>query len=174
MSEAIMSLRGTGCILYIHRDKLVLQPKGLAGFYFRGLKGTKTIPYSSITAVQHKEPSILQGYLQFSLHGGKECTGGWLAACHDENTFLYYGKRELVRQAKDFIERKMGIAREPHSTPPAPSPMPTNVAASVQSPSTQLTQPASLVTELKQLAELRASGTLTEDEFRAAKAKVIS
>jgi hypothetical protein len=52
--------------------------------------------------------------------------------------------------------------------------MPTNVAASVQSPSTQLTQPASLVTELKQLAELRASGTLTEDEFRAAKAKVMS
>ena len=168
MNAPLLSIKGTGCVLHIHRDKLVLEPKGLSGMYFRGLKGAKSIPYASITAVQHKEPGILQGYLQFTLPGGRESGGGWRAACFDENSFLYYGNHELVLKAVAYIERRMAELRA-GAQAPEPS---TSSAAPLANASRH--EAPSLAEELNKLAALRAAGALTEAEFTSAKAKVMS
>ncbi len=50
--------------LDVYVDKVCITPKGVLGFMNKGLKGTKTIPHFSITAVQFKETgAVFSGYL---------------------------------------------------------------------------------------------------------------
>ena len=59
---------------FILTDTAVIIKRKLKGFIWGGgyLRGEKTIPYSSIIAVQLKKAGILVGYLQLTLKGGSE------------------------------------------------------------------------------------------------------
>lgn len=89
-------MKGVQDLLEVFEDRVTITPKGVLGFLNKGVKGTKEIPFTSIVAVQFKEAgTVFSGYLQFTIPGGNENTGGILAATKDENTFMFaHAKQE--------------------------------------------------------------------------------
>lgn len=152
---AIFAVTGVQDLLEVFDDKVTITPKGVLGFLNKGLKGTKSIPYSSITAIQFKEAGLmLSGYLQFTLPGGNESKGGVFSAAKDENTFMFIRKNnDVALKAKLYIEAQAKECRAPR---PA-----------------QAVAMHSLSDELVKLAALRTSGILTEQEFQQAKSRLI-
>ncbi|MCL2212482.1 MAG: DUF4429 domain-containing protein [Oscillospiraceae bacterium] len=80
--------------------------RGFLNFRLHGLDGTKSININSITAVQIKEPRRVVGYIQFTLPGGIEDTGGALSAMSDENSIPLYTVKEFesAKKIKQYIE----------------------------------------------------------------------
>jgi len=147
-------MQGVQDLLEVFGDKVQITPKGVLGFLNKGLKGTKSIPFSSIQALQFKEAgAIISGYIQFTIIGGNESRGGVLAAANDENTFMFAQTKNNAKaiEIKKFIEESVTKTRSPQ----------------------QQASPFSLSDELQKLAKLRDQGILSEQEFQAAKQKLM-
>ena len=141
-------------ILMVYEDKVTITPKGVLGFMTKGLKGTKTIPFVSITGIQFKEAgAVFSGYIQFTIPGGNESKGGVFSAASDENTFMFAEKKnnELAIKIKEYIESAVLKLRTPQAQTTAPN----------------------LTDELQKLAKLREQGILSDEEFQSAKKKLI-
>lgn len=155
--NCVYNMKGVQDLLEVFEDKVTITPKGILGFMNKGLKGTKSIPFTSITAIQFKEAgAVFSGFLQFTIPGGNESRGGVFSAASDENSFMFANKRnnELAIKIKEYIE---GNVRE------------------LQKPSHVASQSTtSLADELKKLASLRDGGILSEQEFQTAKIRLIS
>jgi hypothetical protein len=127
----------------------------MLGFLNKGLKGTKTIPFTLIIAIQVRKADLFaNGYLQFTIPGGIESRGGLFAAASDENTFVFRVENDGNQRAaeiKDYIETKVQDVRIPRQT-----------------------ATLSLSEELQKLATLKAQGVLSESEFDAAKKRLLS
>ena len=96
-----------GSITYDDK-KLIIKRKGLFGMALHGLKGDKTIPYKSITAIQFKKAGFQYGFIQFSIIGGREAKGGYMQSIQDENSVLFNKKNQPeFEKFKDFIENKI-------------------------------------------------------------------
>jgi len=148
-------MRGVNDLLEVYEDKVAITPQGARGFLSKGIKGTKFIPFYSITATQFKKCGLTAGYLQFTISGGAESKGGVFSAASDENSFMFVGGEKGNNEAiriKNFIEGQITKART-HQPVQASS--------------------RSLADELSTLADLRSRGLLTDEEFIAAKAKLI-
>lgn len=90
-------------------DTGVIIKRGMKGFLLGGgmLRGEKTIPYTSIIAVQLKKAGLVAGYLQLTLIGGSEAKGGLFQSAVDENSVNFHkGKNEIFAEAKEQIEKK--------------------------------------------------------------------
>jgi len=135
---------------FILTDTAVIIKRKLKGFIWGGgyLRGEKTIPYSSIIAVQLKKAGILVGYLQLTLKGGSEAKAGWSESIKDENTITFdpNGNKNF-EEAKRLIEGR--IAREG------------SVCV------------ASGADELAKLANLKEKKIITEEEFNAKKKQIL-
>ena len=71
----------------------------------QGFAGNKEIPIKNIIAVQFKEAgSVLNGFIQFTLPGSIEKSGGVLNATEDENTVVF-----AQDQQSNFLEIKRYI-----------------------------------------------------------------
>lgn len=155
--NCVYNMKGVQDLLEVFEDKVTITPKGILGFMNKGLKGTKSIPFTSITAIQFKEAgAVFSGFLQFTIPGGNESRGGVFSAASDENSFMFANKsnNELAIKIKEYIE---GNVRE------------------LQKPSHVASQSTtSLADELKKLASLRDGGILSEQEFQTAKIRLIS
>ena len=149
--KPVYIMKGQGNLLEVYENKVAITPKGIMGLMNKGLQGTKTIPFSSISAIQFKKSGLTIGYLQFTVPGGNESRGGVFAAHTDENSFPFTGQNELALEIKDYIERKI---QESHTQDLTPS-------------TTNLTD------ELQKLAELKEKGFLTDEEFQSAKTKLL-
>ena len=153
-NEPVYSLRGVQDTLEVFNNKVTITPKGVMGFLNKGLKGTKTIPFSSITAIQIKKGgAFTNGYIQFTLVGGNESRGGLLAATNDENTFMF-GKQlnNKIEEIKEFIE---------------------NQIESLKSNNSQKEKALSLSDELEKLAALKEKGIITDEEYQKVKKRII-
>lgn len=158
---SVFTVTGVGAILEVNDDSVAITPKGLLGVLNRGLKGTKTIPFTSITAIQLKKAGLTAGYIQFTLPGGNESRSGINDAFRDENSFAFSLKEnETVQKIKEYIEKRMRELRQPQPTQ----------AASV-GPSSGGT---SIADALIKLAEMKSQGLLSDDEFAAAKKRILS
>jgi hypothetical protein len=124
-------------------------------------KGEKTIPISSITAVQFKPAGwILTGYIQFTLAGGNEVRAKFgsqtYTAALDENsvTFDFLRRKQFLRLrnvVEDALtERAINSTRSPSAAEP------------------------SRLERLGLLSELRDSGALTQDEFESEKRRLLT
>lgn len=154
-ADLAYEFHGVGGVLRVYEGKLTITPKGTMGFLTKGMKGTKSIPYSSITGIQFKEAgAVFSGYLQFTILGGVESAGGLFDAASDENTFMYAGveNNEFAIEVNRYIETAVANARVPSSAAGANG----------------------LSDELQKLASMKEQGLLSEDEFRTAKEKLIS
>lgn len=114
---------------------------------YHGFKGDKRIPFSSITAVQYKEPgSWIAGYIQLTVQGALEWRG---PADQDENSFQFDSNvADQFRELRDFLTQRIGS--RPAASPP------------------------SIAEELEKLASLRERGVISELEFGDLKRKIIS
>lgn len=122
-------------------------------------KGEKRIPLGSITAVQWKPAgAMMNGFISFTLGGGNETRSRFGAqtadASRDENSVIFTKK-----QMSDFdaLRTEVEQAIAARHRPAAPSPAAPDHLA-----------------QLKQLGDLRDAGVLSEDEFAAKKADILS
>ena len=147
----IYTMNGVGELLEVYEDKVAITPRGVWGFLTKGLKGTKTIPFFSVTAIQFKKSGLTSGYLQFTIPGGNENQGGVFSAASDENTFMFTEQNDLAIEIKNYVEKRIQELRKP-----------------------QVTQTSiSIADELKKLADLKEKGILSEEEFQVAKRKLL-
>jgi hypothetical protein len=149
----LYEMQGVGEDLVVYPEKLTITPRGVMGFMTKGLKGTKTIYFASVTGVQFREAgALLSGYLQFTIPGGNESKGGMFAAASDENTFMFAGKDNngLARKILKHVEEQLGQKNAPAQT-----------------------SSGGVADELAKLAELRAGGVLSDSEFERAKKKLL-
>jgi hypothetical protein len=137
-----MTYRGFGGTVEVMGDGLVISRHGVLSFFAQGLKGQKSIPFSSITAVQFKPASIwTNGYIQFSIKGGIENRGGLMSAGGDENSVIFQEKSQAqFEELKALVERKIAESKTASS-------------------------PASVADEIAKFAALRDQGILTSEEF---------
>lgn len=161
VASPIFDMTGRFCRLLVYEHKVEITRFGIGGVLLHGLKGVKSIPYLSITAIQFKRATMLTaGYIQFTIHGGRESKKGLFDAVTDENTFLFAQDRDsfwpsctksnqLASQIAQYVESRLHAGQK--------------VSQSGES----------LSSELQRLAELAASGALSEEEFRLAKRRLI-
>jgi hypothetical protein len=142
-----------GELLEVFSDKVEITSKGFLGFLAKGLKGTKTIPFHSVTGIQFKKADFFtSGYLQFTIPGGRESHGGLFTAAADENTFMFRaeaGNNDRALEIKHYVERKVQEMRAPR-----PSAF-------------------SLSDELQKLATLKSQGMLSDSELEEAKKRLL-
>lgn len=144
---------GTGDILEVYEDRIVISHKGVLNFFAMGIKGDKTIYYNNITSVQLKKAGVLAGYIQFSIHGGRENIGGLLGATQDENTITINMTKNIeAERIVTYINKKLAEIREGGSKP---------------------TQVISQADEIKKFKELLDMGVITEEEFNAKKKQIL-
>lgn len=155
-----LSASGYNGQVAIDGEFLVISRKGMMAKMYQGLKGDKRIPISSITSVQLREPKITDGFIQFGVMGSIDSGGGIMAARNDENSVSFY-KKDLAdfMAIRDFVESKIVERSKPQ-------------VITVQTQASPA--PVSKLDQLKQLGELRAAGVLTDEEFEAEKAKIMS
>jgi len=90
-------------------------------------------------------------YIQFTIQGGNESTKGIYKATSDENTIMFAKKdNTLVIKIKEHIDSEIRKLKVP-----------------------QVNQSISLSDELQKIADLKAQGILSDDEFLAAKKRLI-
>ena len=149
--DLVHKMRTIDGLLEVHEDKVSITPKGVIGFLRKGLKGTKTIQFLSISAIQFKKSGITGGYLQFTVSGANESTRGRSAAAKDENSFLFWGKNDQALEIKEYIEKRIQELHNPQATSSSPS----------------------VSDELQKLAELKEQGVLSDEEFQTAKRRLL-
>lgn len=142
---------------YIDVDELgiTIRRKGMLNLMNQGLKGEKTIPFSSISAVQLKKPGITSGYIQFSVLGGNESKGGVTAAVKDENSVMIAGQDEYdaMLELKSYIEKKILERNTPQQASQENSKSP--------------------VEQVKELKELLDMEIITQEEFDLKKKELL-
>jgi hypothetical protein len=144
----VFQIRGMQDELVVYEDKLTITPKGFIGLMNKSFKGTKTIYFNTITGLEMRSCSnpLMGGYLQFEVNGVRGSEG-----VSDENTFLYVktSDNEMVEKIKLFVEGKMTASKaQPQSAP-------------------------STADEIAKLADLKAKGVISEDDFNKAKNKLL-
>ncbi|MEY8538381.1 SHOCT domain-containing protein [Lactococcus muris] len=105
MTESFEIKRPGKVIVEVTDFGIIISRKGIINAINVGLTGDKTIPFSSIKAVQLKKAGLTNGYIQFSILGGNEQKGGVIAATKDENTIMFSKKYESVAmELKSIVE----------------------------------------------------------------------
>jgi len=122
-----MTAKGIGGQITVTQHSVIIERNGGCAFFMHGFKGTKEIPYRSITAVQFKKAGLMEGYLQISVKGGLESGKGITKARRDENTIMFaVPEEDQFRAVKDHIMSAIsGGSPEPTATAPnLPPPLP--------------------------------------------------
>lgn len=151
MNESVHQVyKGYNGNLILTNDGIVIQ-RGVKGVFGGGgmIRGNKTIPYSSIVAVQFKKAGLFNGYIQFSIKGGSEAKNGLKEANKDENTitFVRPSKNSEFQTAKETIEKRT-LQNGNHKY--------------------------SDLDELEKLSTLHDKGIITQEEFDKKKSQLLS
>lgn len=136
---------GHGKSIFVTRDSIRLVQEHQAERHDKGL------PIRHIAAVDVKKPGAFDGYIHFSIAGGRPhgsasgLTGGAFDAARDDNavTFSSLEDYDVALKIKLQVE-----SWQPHAT-------------------------VSAADEITRLRALHAAGTLTPDEFAAAKRRLL-
>lgn len=142
--------KGYNGTLVLNDNGIVIK-RGIKGFLLGGgmLRGDKSIPYTSIVAVQLKKAGMTAGYIQLTLTGGSEAKSGLFQSTTDENSINFHalGKNnELFVEAKGLIERKIYEAKNP----------------TINS-----------AEDLEKFAGLRDKGIISEEEYQIKKKQIL-
>lgn len=135
-------------------DKIIIRRRGIANMLASGLNGERTILISALTVIQMKPGSFFSpGYILFSYAGSKPFPGGIIAATQDPDAFIFdQSLNEQVVEFKTKVEKIMRAQKQ--------------AAESAN-------LPLSLSDELRKLADLKAQGLLSDEEFDTAKRKLL-
>jgi len=148
--------QGSNGELELGSDRLMIRRRGVMSFVTHGLQGDKEIYLHRITSIQLKHAGPLtKGYIQFAFEGGHEAKRGIFEAAGDENTVFF-----TTVQEPDFIAVKNAVDQRLAALRSASFRPATGVVGGS-------------VGDLERLAELRARGLLTDEEFALAKRKLL-
>lgn len=148
--------KGVGGTLTADRDWVIIDRKGLVSVS-AGLRGEKRLPMASITSVQFKTPKLTNGHIQFTVPGATEAKKGSRNALEDENSVMFRPSQQKDFEAiRDFVLERIAERGRPQAA---------QVVHHAAAPT--------LGAQLKELAELRDAGVLTEAEFEAQKSKLL-
>ncbi len=153
MSEIVKELKGVNGQLEVYPDKIIIKRKGFLAKTSQGFfKGDKTIYLNQISGIQIKPgTSLTNGYIQFTLPGGRESKKGLSEATQDENTILFTKKNnDIVSSIKDYIEEMLSKRSQPQVAP------------------------LSVADEIKKIKQLLDDGILSEEEFQTQKQKLLN
>jgi Short C-terminal domain/Domain of unknown function (DUF4429) len=135
-------------------DKVIIRRRGVANMLASGLNGERMINISTLTGIQMKPGGLFSpGYILFSYAGSKPFVGGVFAATQDPDAFIF--GQELNEQVAEFKAKVEKIMQNSRQTTSA------------------VTMPENLADELRKLADLKQQGILSEEEFDAAKKKLL-
>jgi hypothetical protein len=148
----VYRMESLGQLLEVYEDNITITPVGLIGFINKGAKGTKTIPFFSISTIQFKKSGLRNGYIRFTILGRKQNEVGVFNPVSDENTFTFTGNNELALQIKDYIEKRLLESRKPLT----------------------FSSSSSVADELLKLSDMVTKGILSEEEFQSLKRRLIS
>lgn len=157
-AKSAVEVRGHNGTVVLDRDFVTITRTGFLARATLG-KGEKRIPVASITAVQWKPAGpMVNGFIQFTLGGGNESRSKFGSqttnAVKDENSVIFLKKQmpefEVLRAA---IEDAIAERHRPNVMTPV---VPDHLA------------------QLTQLAALRDAGVVSEGEFAATKAQILS
>lgn len=139
--------------LYVYENKIEIKRKGIRALLAHGLKGTKTIPISSIKGIQFKLAGITRGYIQFTVEGSFEGKRGLSEAIKDENTvdFCIIDNKK-AKDIKDYIE---------------------NLILNETNQQTTMVLSTSNADEIKKYKELLDMGAITQEEFECKKKQIL-
>lgn len=145
-----------GDTINIYEDSIELVQTGLGSKARKGIKGSKTVPFESITAIQYREGNNLtNGYVQISIKGYQESKKGLIDAAKDENSIMFKKKNnEIFKKIADLIQEK--------------------IIEFASKASNNVTSQISISEEIDKLSNLFKSGAISEEEFTKAKEKLIS
>lgn len=147
-----MLIEGSNGAITVDGECLRIRRKGVANLLTQGFQGEKTIPFSTIRAVQFKDAGRwMAGYIQFSIAGAVERSPGIMEATMDENAVLFEKKQEpAFQQLRAMVEDRLSRTA---STQP---------------------QTTTVASDLERLAALYERGLLTRDEFDQQKRGLLS
>jgi hypothetical protein len=136
-------------------DNIIIRRRGVAHAMAAGLTGERMIPISTLTAIQLKLGAWWSpGFILFSYAGSKPFMGGIIEATQDPDAFIF--QKELNDEVSAFKAKVEKILRDAKQ------------AASSNNSSGTITD------ELRKLAEFKQQGILSQEEFDAAKKKLLS
>ena len=96
---------GKNGIIRLTKNRVIISREGYWGFISQGESGSKEIPIKNITAVQFKSCSATTGFIQFTIIGGIEASGGVFSAVKNENTVLFLEDQESnFREVKRYVD----------------------------------------------------------------------
>lgn len=149
-----MQAKGVNGQVAVDGDWLTITRKGLGRVGHS--KGDRRIPLGQITAVQMRPAGpLVNGFIRFTIPGSPVARGGLENAGKDENAVIFTRKHQVEFDAvRAQVEAYISAKNAP---PVAAAPGGGNVAG-----------------RLTQLAELHRSGALSDAEYEAAKARVLS
>ena len=149
-----MLAKGKNGQVEIVGDRVRISRKGALGFMTQGFKGEKEIAITDVSSIQFKTAGwATRGYIQFAFTGGTENKRGLLSAASDENTVMFNKKQQPeFENVKQEIETLRSSLRSGAGATAAPS----------------------AADELKKFADLKDQGIITESEFEAKKADLLS
>lgn len=153
-SGMIMRFEGVNGQIELFKDKLIIKRAGFFAVLTQGFtKGEKTIYLSQITGIQLKlGGNFLNGFIQFTLPGGNENTGGLVAAGSDENSVQFHIQSNgSATKLKDKIEELIHKSRQS-----------TNQIAQISN-----------ADEIKKFKHLLDDGIITKDEFDKKKKELL-
>jgi Short C-terminal domain len=136
-------------------DNVIIRRHGVAHAMAAGLTGERMIPISTLTAIQLKLGVWWSpGFILFSYAGSKPFMGGIIEATQDPDAFIF--QKELNDEVSTFKAKVEKILRD------------SKQAASSNKISGTITD------ELRKLAEFKQQGILSQEEFDAAKKKLLT
>lgn len=142
--------------LELSGENIIIRRHGVAHAMAAGLTGERMIPISTLTAIQLKLGVWWSpGFILFSYAGSKPFMGGIIEATQDPDAFIF--KKELNDEVSAFkakVEEILQDSKQQARSSPNPS--------------------GTLTDEIRKLADLKQQGLLSQEEFDAAKKKLLT
>lgn len=155
MDNHIYEVSCAGNTLRVYEDCVSFTPKGMLGFFSRGVAGERKIFYKDIASIQFKDSSqLLSGFIEFYVIGHLTKQGGGLfAGTSNENRFTFYHKfLPLMYEIKDYVQSKIN---------------------SINNQQTTVINPTSGADELRKFKQLLDEGIISQEEFDTKKKQIL-
>lgn len=154
----MLTAKGRTGILTVDDTFITIERKGAMAKMTHGFsQGQKRLAIAQVTSVQFKKPGLTVGYIQFTIGGSREATGGVTKAMKDENSVAFEKNAADFEAVRDFIEARIAKRFEEES----------------RFRGEPLAE-RSVGEQLRELAALRDEGLLSEEEFAIQKAKLLA
>jgi hypothetical protein len=157
--QPLMRASGTNGQVELFPNKVRLRREGVIQTLWRYKWGDKEILLNQISSIQFKQPSPAlgyPGYIRFGFSGADQMSG-IRDIYKDANavTFNLFQQNNFIR-IKAAIEQRISEIKYPIERPQ------------------QVSQPIDFAGQIQKLAELRAQGIVTEEEFQSKKRELLA